>query len=71
MPVAWWRSSVNKTILPNALWFIYMIYLKGYGTDFKEAVKLYERDMRDPLCYLPPGVEEIEGMEFIKRYLNE
>jgi hypothetical protein len=69
MPVAWWRSSKNTTSLSDALWFIYMIYLNGHGTDFKEAVRLYERDLRDPFCMLTPGVEEIKGMELIKKYL--
>lgn len=64
-----YKVGMNKTSLPDALWFIYMIYLKGYGPDFKEAVRLYENDLRDPFCFIPPYKEEIEGMEFIKRYL--
>lgn len=66
-----YKAGINRTSLPDALWFIYMIYLKGYGKDFKKALRTYERDIRDPFCFLHPYKEEIAGMEFIKRYLNE
>ena len=68
---AWWRRSKNTTILSNAMWYVYKIYLHGYYTDLKEAVREYEKRLRDPFELIPPSVEEIKGMEFIKRYLND
>lgn len=65
----WCRA--NPTSLSDALWFVYMIYLWENVKDLKEALRDYERDLRDPLCFLLPSKKEIEGMEFIKRYLNE
>ncbi len=66
-----WKVGRNTTSLSNALWFVYMAYLNGYAKDFKAAVRSYEKDLRDPFCFITPGVEEIEGMEFVKRYINE
>lgn len=63
----------NHTSLPDRLWFIYMIYLKGYGQDFKNALRLYDMDRScvDQMCIAPPGTIEIDAMEFIRKYLNE
>lgn len=68
---AWWKGSKNTTSLSNALWYIYSIYLNGYQTNLKEAVRSYEKRLRDPFEMIPPSVEEIEGMELVKKYLNE
>ncbi|KKM20241.1 hypothetical protein LCGC14_1647420 [marine sediment metagenome] len=64
-----WRVKDNPTKLPDELWFIYMGYLKGYFNSFKEAVRSYEKDLRDPFCLIFPSVVEITGAEFIKKYL--
>ena len=61
-----WRVKDNPTKLPNELWFI---YVGGYFNSFKESVRSYEKDLRDPFCLIFPSVVEIEGAEFIKKYL--
>ncbi|KKM77957.1 hypothetical protein LCGC14_1364870 [marine sediment metagenome] len=74
MTQAWWKSPMNKTRLPDELWYVYMIYLNGYEQNLRESVRVYEERPKgiDTLAQLiPPYKEEIEGMEFIKRYLNE
>lgn len=46
-------------------------FIAGYQTNLKEAVRSYEKRLRDPFEMIPPSVEEIEGMELVKKYLNE
>jgi len=65
----YWRMGTNRTSLPDALWFIYMVYLNGVARNFKEAVTLYERGARDPFAYISPSKEYLTGMDFIKKYL--
>ena len=66
-----WKLDKNPSDLPQELWFCYVGYLKGIFKDFKSAVRDFEKDLRDPLCFIPPSIEEHRAIDFIKKYLNE
>lgn len=61
----------NKSTLSDAVWYVYMLYTKGTYKTFKEALRSYDRATQDPLNFISPSVMEIEGMEMIRKYLNE
>ena len=61
-------TAENTSALPDALWWIYMIYLNGHCTNLKEAPDAYENALKDPSIPLPYR-ETVAGIEFLRKYL--
>jgi len=66
-----WKLDKNPSQLPEELWFCYVGYLKGIFKSFKLAIASYEKDVRDPLCFIMPSTSEIRAIDFIKKHINE
>lgn len=63
--------SKNRSNIPNALWFIYILYATGGAKNFKEAVECYNKNLTSPFIFISATIEEIEGIQFLETYLNE